>query len=257
MKKLKLFVCLSALFWASGCSLDPMEPQDNLPPSAATETRSDDYFSTYDLALALIDHERSTLTTQQISDFCLELSGMMAIYPYLGPLMEYLYERTQATNFKLVLNIDSSINGRARFKLGDSYNTISFKSGEEIHGDNILEEIIHAAQFWLYGYRVMGESTKNIEFEAKLFMDIMYYQNSNNTNRLLWNINNSNGDIDSFQFVELYYSEFFTQICGNSVQRSFALDNFNFYVNVWGGEPLASYNPDFWPDMLGRFYINQ
>lgn len=256
MKKLKLLVCFSALFWALGCSEDPMALQDNLPLPSGMETRSDGYPGDFDLAYALIDHERSTLDPLQMWNFCANMQGLMAQYPLFRTLVQYLYEQSEMARYKIVLNIDPYINGRACFSIGYNYNSISFQSQWEIHGDNILEEIIHAVQFWVYGYTMMTQSKRNIEFEAKLFIDIMYYHDSNNTNRLIWNINNSNFDINAFQFVELYYCDFFNLVCGDVHQRVHALDRFNATVNAWGGERNASYNPYFFPDMFGLFWIN-
>ncbi|MEY8590020.1 hypothetical protein AALK14_01040 [Butyricimonas hominis] len=161
-----------------------------------------------------------------------------ARYPELEKVIEYIMGMRGPIMFKM----DSSIVGDASY---DSY-TISFKYEYCIEPERLLEEILHAAQDILYGYSAMQKARKNVEFEVRVFRDILEYR-ACEQNHEMYKFRPRASHLDS-------YNAWLFCLSMRNLQNK-ALESFNEWVQGWDNSEYlyTSFDLLFYPQLIPLF----
>ncbi|WP_155828276.1 hypothetical protein [Butyricimonas synergistica] len=156
-------------------------------------------------------------------------------------LLEFLIENGVIITFK----IDPYLSGMAMF---DTSNwTITFRDIASITQESVEEEILHAVQLVLCGASTMSRSSKNIEFEVKVFRDLWEAVKMNCIPSSYFGISGleREGYEDEYKiFIACLY---------NWGWGDFFNDKFKELSEEWKGETLQ-YNKYFSPYLISTFW---
>lgn len=139
--------------WAGGT------PPDNRPVSEQEKEKN----------LNAIYDPKSGLTDGQKEDLKNTL-GELAENPILRGVLDYIKDK----GLKIKFGINPALTAATPAKFTSGSNSISFRTPDNINNGSYLEEeLIHAAQYLLYG-NLFNSDFINFEFEAKVFRDIAH-----------------------------------------------------------------------------------
>lgn len=192
-----------------------------------------DYSSIFNWAGSRFSPSEKNLVIWHVNDLLLK-------YSEFGKVLEKL---SQAGS-RIRLEVDSNLSYPAAYDF--STDVIYFKSDFFITGDCIMEELLHALQKILYGgFLNMFASRKNIEYEVKVFRDILEYRRLNHLGQGLtsyWGI----CEFDSLEYQGSYraWIEFISWKFYDSFSTTF-----NSFAEWWQGEG-GRYNVEFPPLLI-------
>lgn len=190
-----------------------------LPEEPAVDTPLTDLI--YDGNSTLTPHQKSLLEAaiEKIKEKC----------PEFAELFELL------KNTPLIFKIDPTKTALACYTDG----TICFADESTIAVQYLLEEFIHAVQdLTLYGSDQMHISYKNVEFEAKVFQDVVLWQQG-------W----GGAMLGSYGADDAFITDYDGWIINGSDNKALLIDRFNDFCNQWTGYG-GRYNPNFAPLLI-------
>ncbi len=174
------------------------------------------------------------------------LNTVLSFSTVFTQMMEMLTENN--IKFKFYIDKEACEKLEANAFFDKRSGSICFKDSESIKCENILEELVHAAQFQLYG-DIMGQSSKNCEFEAKVFLDLV----NELTNTGIGYTNNIPTMTDKNPvFIEEYLSwkkDIVKVRCFTNPE----VVEFQRLCNLWKGYE-GTYMPNFRPLLLDRYF---
>ena len=182
----------------------------------------------------------STLTPEEKQRLFECLYSLGEKYPELDEVILYIMRNRGPLTFK----INPKLEGYAAY----DFFTIEFKGETYINDETVLEEILHVAQGIDYGYELMNECAKNVEFEVRVLRDI-------------WELRRYNRDLSqTYTFRGGDGGEYNAWLAGLSLGNLFlrGVPNFNKYAQEWyeSGYNDLPFDPDFNPSFLKTFVGN-
>lgn len=224
--------------WFTSCQESPLE--DSI--SEVTTENELYLILPTDTKYAVIISPASPLTPIQKQYLLESLYSLEMKYPELDEIIDYILKYRGSILFKM----NPKLNAEAAYDLS----TIEFQREAFIEDERLLEEILHVAQDIYYGYDVMRNAEKNIEFEVRALRDIWEFRRVYLRNQEL---SCTYRGINSNEYVS------WITIIGSQNINFVDISKFNTFVNEWD-DPFymglnLPYDPNFSPRFL-KSYAN-
>ena len=180
----------------------------------------------------------STLTPEEKQRLFECLYSLGEKYPELDEVILYIMRNRGPLTFK----INPKLEGYAAY----DFFTIEFKGETYINDETVLEEILHVAQGIDYGYELMNECAKNVEFEVRVLRDIWEYRRVQREGLSIYGVrgdrsNSYRGWVISLTYLNLH-------ILG--------VPQFNEFAQNWEDPFYIGYNLPFCPDFVPGFLVS-
>lgn len=128
--------------------------------------------------------------------------------------------------------------------------SISFRSNGDINFETLVEEILHAVQYYCYYGSVMRDEDSNYEFEMKVFKDLSYHISTDYDNRFA--LDPVFAAIGQSAEFEKEYTEWLTTWSAKGYLPASEYATFKRFGAMWKSDK-GTFKPNIEPKMLEMF----
>lgn len=242
MKKWKLIILSFLLFCFLGC-------QEILLDNSIQDV--DEGELSYNMSYFTMEIYSIVATNSSLNDgqrllLMQSLEILQTRYPDLGNVISYLLKNGGPIMFKMnsALACDAGYDSSSR--------AIEFKYADFIEPERILEEILHTVQHSLYGYQTMLDSRKNVEYEVRVFRDILEYKACTMEGMECNRYRGISGDED--RTYQGAYKGWISMFISTNLSV-ISLSEFNSFAQQWKGYTNTNFNISFYPSLINTFWI--